>query len=148
MRTAADDALCCQGPVEILIHETWWKVVLLAGSRICGCEPHNFFCRSERGLDLSAEMLVSFLRRRLGSVLLVLHRDCVVFCATETAALTVMLLSLPLRCQQNCVDLTGTFSLVLCRQKAEALIASLKWLPSRAADPFIGVSVARSCLTG
>ena len=100
MRTAADDALCCQGPVEILIRETWWKVVLLASSRICGCEPHNFFCRSERGLDLSAEMLVSFLRR-----------VCVVFCATETAALTVMLLSLPLRCQQNCVGLTGTLSL-------------------------------------
>ena len=111
MPTAADDALCFQGLVKILIHETWWKVVLLAASRICGCEPHNFFCRSERGLDLSAEMLVSFLRRRLGNVLLVLHRDCVVFCATETAALTVMLLSLPLRCQQNCVGLTGTLSL-------------------------------------
>ena len=110
---------------------------------------------SEGRLDLSAEMLFSFLRRRLGSVLLVLHRVCVVFCATEAAALTVMLLSLPLRsqteaaaltvmllslplrCQQNCVDLTGTFSLVLCRQKAEALIASLKWLPARAAAPFI-----------
>ena len=111
MPTAADDALCFQGLVTILIHETWWKVVLLAASRICGCEPHNFFCRSERGLDLSAEMLASFLRRRLGNVLLVLHRDCVVFCATETAALTVMLLSLPLRCQQNCVGLTGTLSL-------------------------------------
>ena len=66
---------------------------------------------SEGALDLSAEMLVSFLRRRLGSVLLVLHRDCVVFCATEAAALTVMLLSLPLKCQKNCVDLTGILSL-------------------------------------
>ena len=49
------------------------------------------------------EMLVSFLRRRLGSVLYLLHRVCAVFCATEAVALTVMLLSLPLRCQQNCV---------------------------------------------
>ena len=38
----------------------------------------------------AAEMLVSFLRRRLGSVLLVLHRNGVVCCATGTAALTVM----------------------------------------------------------
>ena len=75
---------------------------------------------SEGALDLSAEMLVSFLRRRLGSVLLVLHCDCVVSCATEAAALTVMLLSLPLRCQQNYVDLTGTLSLVCSREKAEA----------------------------
>ena len=75
---------------------------------------------SEGALDLSAEMLVSFLRRRLGSDLLDLHRDCVVFCATETAALTVMLLSLPLPCQQNCVDLTGTLSLVCSREKAIA----------------------------
>ena len=43
----------------------------------------------------AAEMLVSFLRRRLGSVLLVLRRDCVVFCATEAVALTVMLFALP-----------------------------------------------------
>ena len=100
---------------------------------------------SEGALDLSAEMLVSFLRRRLGSVLLVLHCDCVVSCATEAAALTVMLLSLPLRsqteaaaltvmllslplrCQQNCVDITGTLSLVCSREKAVTLIASLMW---------------------
>ena len=80
---------------------------------------------SEGALDLSAEMLVSFLRRRLGSVLLVLHRVCVVFCATEAAALTVMLLSLPLSCQHNCVDLTRTLSLVCSREKAETLSASL-----------------------
>ena len=110
MPTAADDALCCQGPATTLIHASWWKV---------------------------AEMLVSFLRRRLGSVLLVLRRDCVVFCATEAAALTVMLLSLPLRCQQNCVDMTGIPSLVCSREKAATLIASLMWLPSRAAGPFI-----------
>ena len=66
-----------------------------------------------------------------------LHRVCAVFCATETAALTVMLLSLPLRCQQNCVDLTGTLSLVCSREKAATLIASLMWLLSRAAGPFI-----------
>ena len=94
--------------------------------------------------DLSADMLDSFLRRRLGGVLHVWHHVCVVCCATEAAALTVMLLSLPLRCQQNCVDLTGTFSLVLCRQKVEALIASLKWLPSRAADPFNVTAVSVS----
>ena len=112
MPTAADDALYCRGPAKTLIHDTWWKVVLLAGSSRFDDEPHYFSCHSEGSLDLSAEMLVSFLRRRLGSVLLVLHRDCVVFCATETAALTVMvmLLSLPLRCQQNCVNLTGTLS--------------------------------------
>ena len=45
--------------------------------------------------DLSAEMLVSFLRRRLSSVLLVLHRVCVDFCVTEIAVRLVMLLSLP-----------------------------------------------------
>ena len=61
---------------------------------------------SEGRLDLSAEMLFSFLRRRLGSVLLVLHRVCVVFCATEAAALTVMLLSLPLRSQTEAAALT------------------------------------------
>ena len=120
MPTAADDASCCQGPATILIHETWWKVALLAGSKRFGYEPHYFFCRSLGGLDLSAEMLVSFLRRRLSSVLYLLHRVCAVFCATEAAALTVMLLSLPLRCQQNCVDLTGTLSLVCSREKAEA----------------------------
>ena len=42
--------------------------------------------------DLSAEMLVSSLRRRLGSVALVLHRGCVVFWATEAAALTMMMM--------------------------------------------------------
>ena len=120
MPTAADDAFCCQGPAKILIPETWWKVGLLAGSKRFGYEPRCFFCRSEGALDLSAEMLVSFLRRRLGSVLLVLHCDCVVSCVTEAAALTVMLLSLPLRCQQNYVDLTGTLSLVCSREKAEA----------------------------
>ena len=36
---------------------------------------------------LSAKMLVSSLRRRLGSVVLVLHRGCVIFWATETAVL-------------------------------------------------------------
>ena len=48
-------------------------------------------------------MLVSSLRRRLGSVQLVLHSGCVVFRATETAALTVMmmLLSSPLRLQMK-----------------------------------------------
>ena len=137
MRTAADDALCCQGPVKILIHETWWKVGLLAGSKRFGYEPHCFFCRSEGDLDLSEEMLVGFQRRRLGSVLYLLHRVCAVFCATEAVALTVMLLSLPLRCQQNCVDLTGTLSLACSRGKQETWIASLMWLPSRAAGPFI-----------
>ena len=102
MPTAADDASCCQGPATILIHETWWKVALLAGSKRFGYEPHYFFCRSLGGLDLSAEMLVSFLRRRLSSVLYLLHRVCAVFCATEAAALTVMLLSLPLGCQHYC----------------------------------------------
>ena len=37
-------------------------------------------------------MLVSSLRRRLGSVALVLHRGCVVFWATEAAALTMMMM--------------------------------------------------------
>ena len=120
MPTAADDVLYCRGPAKTLIHDAWWKDVLLAGSKRFGYEPHYFFCHSEGALDLSAEMLVSFLRRRLGSVLLVLHCDCVVSCATEAAALTVMLLSLPLRCQQNYVDLTGTLSLVCSREKAEA----------------------------
>ena len=48
-------------------------------------------------------MLVSSLRRRLGSVVLVLHRGCVVFWATETAALTVMMMlfSLPQRYQMK-----------------------------------------------
>ena len=55
---------------------------------------------------------------------------CAVFCATEAVALTVMLLSLPLRCQQNCVDLTGTLTLVCSREKAVTLIASLMWLTS------------------
>ena len=119
------------------MHDAWWKVMLLAGSKRFGYEPQYLFRHSEGALDLSAEMLVSFLRRRLGSVLLVLHRDCVVFCATEAAALTVMLLSLPPSCQQNCVDLTGTLSRVCSREKAETLIASLMWWPSRDAAPFI-----------
>ena len=94
----------------------------LAGSKRFGYEPHYFFCRSEGGLDLSAEMLVSFLRRRLGSVLLVLHCDCVVSCATEAAALTVMLLSLQLRCWHNCADLTGAISsLCLLLQKGSSI---------------------------
>ena len=133
MPTAADDAFCCQGPAKILIPETWWQVGLLVGSKRFGYEPHCFFCRSEGDFDLSAEMLVSFLRRRLGSVLLVLHRDCVVFCATEAAALTVVLLSLPLRCQQNCVDITGTLSLVCSREKY------------RSVDCFIDVVAVPSC---
>ena len=99
MPIAANDALCCQGPATILIHETWWKVALLAGSKRFGYEPQYLFRHSEGALDLSVEMLVSFLRRRLGSVLYLPHRVCAVFCATEAVALTVMLLSLPLRCQ-------------------------------------------------
>ena len=98
MPTAADDAFCCQGPAKILIPETWWKVGLLAGSKRFGYEPHCFCCRSEGDLDLSEKMCVSFLRRRLGNVLYLLHRVCAIFCATEAVALTVMLLSLPLRC--------------------------------------------------
>ena len=105
MPTAADDAFCCQGRAKILIPETWWKVGLLAGSKRFGYNPHCFCYRSEGDLDLSEEMFVSFLRRRLGSVLYLLHRVCAVFCATEAVALTVMLLSLPLCCQQNCVVL-------------------------------------------
>ena len=66
-----------------------------------------------------------FLRRRLGGVLHVWHHVCVVCCATEAAALTVMLLSLPLSCQHNCVNLTRTLSLVCSREKAETLIPSL-----------------------
>ena len=131
MPTAADDALYCRGAAKTLIRDIWWKVLLLAGSKRFHYEPHYFSC-----LDLSAEMLVSFLQSRLGCVLLVLLRVCVGFCATEAAALTVMLLSLPPSCQQNCVDLTGTFSLVCSREKAAASIASLMWLPSRAAATF------------
>ena len=72
--------------------------------------------------DGAAEMLVSFLRRRLGSVLYLLHRVCVVFCATEAAALTVMLLSLQLRCWHNCADLTGAISsLRLLLQKGSSI---------------------------
>ena len=137
MPSAADDALYCRGAAKTLIRDTWWKVLLLAGSKRFHYEPHYFSCHSEGGLDLSAEMLVSFLRRRLGCVLLVLLRVCVGFCATEAAALTVMLLSLPPSCQQNCVDLTGTLSRVCSREKAETLIASLMWWPSRDAAPFI-----------
>ena len=88
---------------------------------------------SEGALDLSAEMLVSFLRRRLGSVLLVLHRHCVVCCATEAAALAVMLLSLPLRCQQNCVGLAGALS-CLWACETEAVVASSTCLSARSAD--------------
>ena len=98
MPTAADDAFCCQGPAKILIPETWWKVGLLAGSMSFVYEPHCYSCRSEGDLDLSEKMCVSFLRRRLSSVLHLLHRVCAIFCATEAVALTVMLLSLPLRC--------------------------------------------------
>ena len=98
MPTAADDAFCCQGPAKIMIPETGWKVGLLAGSKSFGYEPPCFCCRAEGDLDLSEEMFVSFLRRRLGSVPNLLHRVCAVFCATEAVALTVMLLSLPLRC--------------------------------------------------
>ena len=136
MPTAADDAFCCQGPAKILIPETWWKVGLLAGSKRFGYEPRCFFCRSEGDLDLAEEMLVSFLRRRLGSVLYLLHRVCAVFCATEAAALTVMLLSLPLGCQHNCRKPDGNFLSGIAAQKAEASIVSLKWLPSRAAATF------------
>ena len=132
MPTAADDALFCRGAAKTLIRDTWWKVLLQSGSKRFHYEPHYFSC-----LDLSAEMLVSFLQSRLGCVLLVLLRVCVGFCATEAAALTVMLLSLPPSCQQNCVDLTGTLSLVCSREKAETLIASLMWWPSRDAAPFI-----------
>ena len=81
---------------------------------------------------LGAGMRDSCLRCRLSIVLLVLHRDCVVFCATEAVVLTVMLLSLPLRCQPICVDLTETCSLVSRREKAEAFIAALMCLLSRA----------------
>ena len=98
MPTAADDAFCCQGRAKILIPETWWKVGLLAGSMCFVYEPRCYSCRSEGDLDLSEKMCVSFLRRRLGSVLYLLHRVCAIFCATEAVALTVMLLSLPLRC--------------------------------------------------
>ena len=70
MPTAADDAFCCQGRAKILIPETWWKVGLLAGSKRFGYNPHCFCYRSEGDLDLSEEMFVGFLRRRLGSVLL------------------------------------------------------------------------------
>ena len=97
MPTAADDAFCCQGPTKILIPETWGKVGLLACSKRFGYNPHCFCYRSEGDLDLSEEMFVGFLRRRLGSVPNLLHRVCAVFCATEAVALTVMLLSLPLR---------------------------------------------------
>ena len=95
MPTAADDAFCCQGPAKILIPETWWKVGLLAGSMSFVYEPHCYSCRSEGDLDLSEKMCVSFLRRRLSSVLLVLHRVCVDFCVTEIADRLVMVLSLP-----------------------------------------------------
>ena len=44
-------------------------------------------------------------------------------------ALTVVLLSLPLRWQQNCFDLTRILSLVCRREKAEASIAAFMWLP-------------------
>ena len=132
MPTAADDALYCRGAAKTLIRDTWWKVLLQSGSKRFHYEPHYFSC-----LDLSAEMLVSFLQSRLGCVLLILHRHCVVFSATEAAALTVMLLSLPPSCQQNCVDLTGTLSRVCSREKPETLIASLMWWPSRDAAPFI-----------
>ena len=105
MPTATDDAFYCQGPAKILIPETWWKVGLLAGSMSFVYEPHCYSCLSEGDLDLSEKMFVSFLRRRLSSVLHLLHRVCAIFCATEAVALTVMLLSLPLCCQQNCVVL-------------------------------------------
>ena len=98
MPTAADDAFCCQGPTKILIPESWGKVGLLACSKRFGYNPHCFCNRSEGVLDLPEEMFVGFLRRRLGSVLYLPHRVCAVFCATEAVALTVMLLSLPLRC--------------------------------------------------
>ena len=98
MPTAADDAFCCQGPAKIMNPETGWKVGLLAGSKSFGYEPPCFCCRAEGDLDLSEEMFVSFLRRRLGSVPNLLHRVCAVFSAIEAVALTVMLLSLPLRC--------------------------------------------------
>ena len=61
---------------------------------------------------LCAGMRDSCLRCRLRIVLLVLHRDCVVFCATEAVVQTVMLLSLPLRCQ---VDLGDTVSKAIKR---------------------------------
>ena len=48
------------------------------------------FFLQEGSEGLSAKMHDSTLRRRLGSVVLVLHRGCVVFWATETAALTMM----------------------------------------------------------
>ena len=128
MPTAADDALYCRGAAKTLIRDTWWKVLLQSGSKRFHYEPHYFSC-----LDLSAEMLVSFLQSRLGCVLLILHRHCVVFSATEAAALTVMLLSLPLRCLQHRVDLAGSLS-CLWACETEAVVASSTCLSARSAD--------------
>ena len=107
--------------------------MLLAGSKRFGYEPQYLFRHSEGALDLSVEMLVSFLRRCLGSVLLVLHRHCVVCCATEAVALAVMLLSLPLRCLQHCVDLAGALSCPWACE-TEAVVASSTCLSARSAD--------------